>query len=168
MHVSERKLTTNTANWLNLTLSNSIICIRGQKKERLDVSKCLDDHYTPLYLFPDDDAVPLDDSFKEKHKGPFNLIVPDGHWKQASKVKLREKRLHNIMTVKIVGTQSSNYQLRKAPYPGALCTYEAVMYALRELESEELFLKMNSMFETMVGQILQARSGALLGDKFLK
>ena len=93
IHAKELKRTTNTGRLALQALKNSEMHVRGEGKEKLDLSEILDPVYQPLLLYPSDDAVELDADFVASLKKPVLLIVPDGNWRQASKVHHRHQEL---------------------------------------------------------------------------
>ena len=81
MHHREKHLTSNTAKLATLTLKNAAIYMRGLPEDPFSLDKLnLEAGTLPLYLFPDEDALELNDEFLAKHPGPYHLIVPDGTW----------------------------------------------------------------------------------------
>lgn len=160
VHVSELILTSNTAQFVQKMLpQNAEIYIRGSGREVFSPDPLLAREGRPLYLFPDENSVELNDEFLEKYPGPYHLIVPDGNWGQAKKVKVREKKFHDILSVRIPEGNVAEYKLRKAPKPNWVSTYEAVTHALRILEGEEAANKLMDFFRVWVEATLNARSG---------
>src|SRR5262245_31383046 len=60
--------------------------LRGQTRETLDLRDLLTAQYRTLLFYPSDDAVELDKELVAQDQKPIQLIVPDGTWRQASKV----------------------------------------------------------------------------------
>lgn len=158
MHYKEEHLTSNTAYMARQVLSNSEIITRGRPQS--DDSAVLHPGYSPILLYPSDDAAVLDADFVKGINGPIQLIVPDGSWRQARKYRQRVPGLSDIPAVKLEGDFQSNYGLRKTPFEGALCTYEAIMHALRIIDpkGEELFSEMEGFFKHFVMQVLKTRN----------
>jgi DTW domain-containing protein YfiP len=159
MHHREKHLTSNTAKLAQLTLENAIIHERGLPEkpfliEQLDISK----NEKPIYLFPDTDAVALDREFISKNTGPFHLIVPDGTWNQAKKVRRRVSGLGEIQCVKLPDDITGEYQLRKGVRSDGVCTFEAIAYALKILEGEDLFEDLIRIFRIMNSRVAKSRS----------
>lgn len=164
MHHREDCLTTNTAILALNTLNNCKIVRRGLPERPFQFSDLeIKENEIPFYLFPDESASYLDKEKVSKllSQNPgkkFHMIIPDGTWSQAKKVYRREKDLHQIPCLKIPMGIISEYQLRKSPREDGVCTYEAIMHALRIIESEELFLQMQQYFRTMVARFIKART----------
>lgn len=167
VHVRELSLASNTAHLVQRILPQSEILVRGSMEEPLQLEKLIDADRTPLYLFPDESAEILDADFVKRHPGPYQLIVPDGSWRQAKKFKKREKVLQNIVSVKLQSDRVSEYVLRKEPSPHSLCTFEAVARALGILESSSIQAHMESIFKIMVDTFMRSRKGYVeLGERY--
>lgn len=160
VHVRELKLTSNTAQFAKKMLPNQAeIVIRGRMNETFDSAPTLQREGRHLFLYPHDDAHELSDDFKEKFPGPYHLIVPDGNWQQARKVRAREEGFKNLTTVKLPPGIISQYGLRKAPQPEWVSTYEAMAHALGVLESPSVKDDLMKFFLIWVKQTERARSG---------
>lgn len=159
MHARERKLPSNTATLATHVLDDCKIHLRGLKDHELELSGLFDDNYQYLFLYPDDEAVELNEEFVKSFKKPIALVVPDGSWRQARKFKQREKVLQSMPSVKLPFTGPSEYKIRKSPYPEAVCTYEAIARALGVVENKNLQYHMERIFRIMVARFLSARYG---------
>lgn len=161
MHHRETHLTSNTVNLIKLVIPESQIALRGHPREKFSIESLgLNPLETPLYLFPHDDAVLLDEDFMARHADKkFHLIIPDGTWSQAVKVYRREPGLAGILCVKLPPGEAGRYQLRKSSSADRLSTYEAITRALVILESDhELGEKMDSYFDIMVERVVKGRT----------
>jgi DTW domain-containing protein YfiP len=67
---------------------------------------------------------------------PVALVVPDGNWRQASRVRNRVPRLRDVPCVSLPAGEPSVYRLRFEAHPAGLATLEAIARALRVLERE--------------------------------
>ena len=160
VHVSELKLTSNTAQFVQKLLpAQAKMFIRGRVNETFDPDVILKRPGRALFLFPDENSLELNDEFKANYPGPYHLIVPDGNWNQAKKVKKREPKFDTIPTVKIPHGMLAEYKLRKAPRPDWVSTFEAVSYALGALEGKTVQDQMLAFFRTWVEATLNSRSG---------
>lgn len=159
VHVRELNLTTNTAQLAHSVLPNSELLVRGRVGEPLDLEHLVDDDRIPLYLFPDEHAVELDQEYINSLDKPVQLIVPDGSWRQAKKFKKREKALQGIQSVRLTSTRPSDYILRREPNEHSLCTYEAIARALGELEGKGVMDELELIFHTMVSRVMDSRKG---------
>lgn len=158
MHVRELKLTSNTAYFTKLLYPEQThMLIRGAMDFKFDPAEAIDPVRQNLFLYPDENAQVLDDDFKKKYPGPYNLIVPDGSWSQASKVYRREPLFHNIPTVKLPEGIEGDYQLRQSQSANQVCTLEAIAYALGALESPVIQKHMLDFFKVFVDRVMMSR-----------
>ena len=159
MHHREKHLTSNTAKLATMTLTNATIHLRGLPEKPFTLSDLqITNEVMPLYLFPDDDAEYLDDDFFKKYPGPFQLIIPDGTWSQAKKVRRREPGLSEIKCVKLSENVKGEYKLRRGVREDGVCTFEAIAYALEVLESKELSEDLLRQFRIMNNRVAKSRS----------
>lgn len=160
VHVSELKLTSNTAQFVEKNLPDRAeIFIRGRMNDTFVADPILARSGRALFLFPDENSVELNAEFVANNPGPYHLIVPDGSWTQAKRVKKREERFDSIPTVRLPAGIVGEYKLRKAPQPEWVSTYEAVAYALGILESKACEEHMMKFFRKWVRATLNSRSG---------
>jgi len=163
MHHREEKLPTNTARLAHLMLPKCEIRLRGQKENKLDLSDLENSPQNTFLLFPSDSSVILDQTFMKKQKlhGPITLVVPDGSWRQASKVAKREAEIKNLTKVMLPLGASTQYQLRHEPKEGGLATFEAMARCLGVIEGNVVEEKMMEVFLLMVKRTLLSRRGIL-------
>lgn len=159
MHVSERKLTSNTSWIASKALDNCNIHLRGEVNNPFKGEDVLDDRFIPLFLFPDAGSVELDGDFAKTLHKPVQIIIPDGNWNQAKKVKSREACFKDIKTVRLPQLNESIYSLRRSPFKGAVCTLEAISYALKVLEGESVHNHLMNILKVMVDRTMMARKG---------
>lgn len=151
VHVRELKLTSNTAHLMQKMLpQNSSLFIRGRMNDQFEAHDVLKNDYRQLFLYPHEDAIELNETFLTNYPGPYHLIVPDGNWHQARKVRQREDSFKNIMAVKLPQGITTEYKLRKAPHPEWVCTYEAIAHALGVLEGNEVKERLLTFFRLWV------------------
>ncbi len=158
IHRAEDRKSTNTGRLATLCLPNSRTVLRGQKEASCDLG--IDSGTQPLLLFPHEDAVdvrryaPSENAASEK---PITLIVPDGTWRQASKVRNRVPGLAEIPCVTIPHDEPSAYRLRSEAHATGLATLEAIARALGALEGMEIRRSLERTLRTMVDRTLWAR-----------
>lgn len=151
VHVSELKLTSNSAQFVEKILpENAKIFIRGRVNETFDAGPVLQAPGRPLFLFPHEDALELNEDFKIKYPGPYHLIVPDGNWNQAKKVRVREELFSQVPAVKLPPGIFAEYKLRKARHPEMVSTFEATAHALGVLEGNSVKEHMLEFFRHWV------------------
>jgi len=157
MHTSEEVLPSNTARLAARALTNSEIRINGRKGDQLSTVGLVESGRQSLLLYPSAFATELTDSFVAMLNGPFNLIVPDGKWRQTQKFTRREPALAGIPHVKVPEGAPSEYRLRTQPNKKSLCTLEAIARALGALESREAQLSLEGVLRVMVERTLWSR-----------
>lgn len=157
MHKKEKWLPSNTAQLTQNSLTNFNLYHRGEIDSPLEVGFLEQQEYTPLYLYPTEDAVELTSDYLKQFSKPINLIVPDGTWRQAKKIHLREELLENILKVRITPPSPSQYKLRTQKYEFGLCTHEAISYAIGVIEGEKIKEILLQNLSVMVNANLKAR-----------
>jgi DTW domain-containing protein YfiP len=163
IHAKELKRTTNTGQLATLALINSQLHVRGRKDQPFNPNDCLDAAYQSILFFPSDDAVDLTDDllpslipalFTGK---PINLIVPDGNWRQASKVHTRYPEFANLPRVKISAPNPSQYFLRKETMPEGMATLQAIAEALGVIEGLDVRDQLAKLYEVKLMRTIRAR-----------
>ncbi len=157
MHVSERGRTSNTGRLVPLALSNSYVCLRGDRNGPTESSGLVPDGYCGLVLYPSSDSVALDRAFAEGLDGPAALIALDGSWSQAARMARREPSVRNLTRVRLPPGGPSSYRLRTQSHPSRVCTFEAVARALGVLEGPAVKSVLERFFCIMVERMLWAR-----------
>jgi DTW domain-containing protein YfiP len=160
IHKREINRTTNTGRLATLALKNSTLIIRGRPDEPLIKEDVLPPGYQSILLYPFDEAQVLENSVFDSASvgtGKINLIVPDGNWRQASKVGKREKMLADIPRVRLPYTKASEYFLRHEPNAEGLATLEAIARALGLIEGAHIQDQLEKLFRLMVSRTLESR-----------
>ncbi len=152
IHRREDRKSTNTGRLAIECLARSEVVVRGHES-RPDRPFALDRASQPVLLFPGEDAIPL-----ERFAGrPLTLVVPDGTWRQASKVRKRVPGLCDLPCVSLPPDAPSTYRLRAETREGGLATIEAIARALGILEGSEVRRALERVFRAMVERTLWAR-----------
>src|SRR5690606_12383465 len=150
-HPDESGHALNTAGLAALGLVNAELLV-GETfgdalAERLADSSC-----HSVLLFPGEQAV--QPAPRGKTEQPLQLVVPDGTWRKARKLLYLNPALENLPRLCLPAGLTSRYRLRKAPYPGALSTLEAIVETLGRLEPGQDFTPLLRPFEALIdGQI---------------
>lgn len=158
VHIKEKVLSSNTAHLAHQCLVNSEFYYRGQKDQNFSNIFSLDERYTPLYLYPTEDAQELNSNLIKEIKKPIQLIVPDGSWRQAKKFHKREEIFRQIQHVKLPVIAPSIYQLRKQKYKNTVCTLEALAYALGIIEGDLIEKELLKILKIKNKKVLESRS----------
>jgi DTW domain-containing protein YfiP len=167
VHHREARKPTNTGQLAARCLERSSVVITGEAGRSPDPSPLVtvDRDEQPVVLFPAEDAVPIE-RFAAGDR-PVLLIVPDGTWRQASKLRRRAAGIAEARCVSLPDTGATQYRLRAEHRTGGLATFEAIARALRILEGDAgpaIEAAMTAVFQIMVERTLWLR-GALRDDQ---
>ena len=157
VHAKELKRTTNTGRLALKSLVNSAMRVRGQTEAPVDLSDLLTEQYQTLLFYPSDDAVELTADYLKQFTKPFHLLVPDGSWRQASKVAIRHKELAQVPRVKISKPNLATQHLRAESFAEGMSTLQAIAEAYRVLESESVFEILNGVYKAKLQNTLRGR-----------
>jgi DTW domain-containing protein YfiP len=152
IHRFEDRKSTNTGRIATQCLSNSEVVLRGGESDR-GRSPTWDPGTSPVVLFPCDEAVPLE-RYADR---PVTLIIPDGNWRQASKVKRRIPALASVPCAILPRGAPSQYRLRAETHDGGLSTLEAIARALGILEGPDVQAALEHVLTRLVERTLWAR-----------
>lgn len=161
VHAKELKRTTNTGRLAVSVLRNSDMRIRGNDKERVDLSDWLTPNYRSVLFYPSADAVELTQEFVAQDPRPIQLIVPDGNWRQAGKVHTRHPELKDLPRVKISRPNQLKDHLRAEHNEYGMSTMHAIAEALRITEGESAYESLMAFFRAKLENTLIGRRGAL-------
>lgn len=157
MHHRELKRTTNTGQLALHCLRNSIMRVRGNPElAPLSLAEDLVPEYRHLVYFPTENAIELNQDLVNSSPQPIQLIVPDGNWRQASKVCSRHPELAGLLRVKIGISNQAKDHLRAEHRPEGMSTLEAIARALGVIEGPEV---MNSLLEVYQAKLKQTLIG---------
>ncbi len=154
IHRAEVRKPTNTGRLAADCLVNSEVIVRGNEAQPSAPFNALPSSQ-PLLLFPREDAIPISE-FAACQR-PITLIVPDGTWRQAAKVRNRVPGMAEIPCVSLPKGPPSLYRLRTETQDGGLATIEAVARAMGVLEGPEVQLAIERVFLAMVERTLWSR-----------
>ncbi len=157
IHRFEERKPTNTGRLAAACLAASEVLVRGHAGEP-SPPFIAPAGTRPLLLFPADDAIALDQL--PPSPDPVTLIVPDGTWRQAQRVRTRVPGLRDVPCVVLPPGEPSRYRLRHEPRGGGLATIEAIARAFELLEGAHVRAALERVFHAMVDRTLWSR-GAL-------
>ncbi len=164
IHRYEVRKSTNTGRLAALCLANSDTLVRGHESHPTPAF-VREPGTHPLFLFPHDGASVL--TAASVPAGPVTLIVPDGNWRQASKVRNRVAGLRDVPCVSLPVGLPSTYRLRTEAHEGGLATIEAIARALGLLEGEggpRVQDALEFVFRAMVDRTLWSRGTVRSAD----
>ena len=154
IHRFEDRKPTNTGRLAIECLPNSEVILRGDLA-RPSGAPSWDRDSQPLLLFPRDGATPIGQYARTDR--PVTLIVPDGTWRQAARMRNRVPGLLDIPCVALPPDLPSAYRLRAETHVEGLATMEAVARALGILEGPHVRRAMELVFRAMVDRALWSR-----------
>ena len=160
VHQGEIHKPTNTGQLAARCLERSTVTITGGRDQHPELPPVARDEQAVL-LYPDDDAVPI--AHYAEAGRPIVLVVPDGTWRQASKMRRRMPELAALPCVSLPEAAATEYRLRAEHRAGGLATFEAIARALCVLEGAAgpaIEAAMLAVFRVMVDRTLWFR-GAL-------
>lgn len=161
IHRFEERKPTNSGQLAALCLPNSEVCVRGVAGAPAP-RFTYDPATQPLLLYPDASAQPLT-AFAGSTR-PVTLVVPDGTWRQAAKVRQRMPGLSDVPCVSLPPDEPTTYRLRAEFHDGRLATLEAIARALGILEGRHVRVALERLFDVMVARTLWMR-GLLRADE---
>jgi DTW domain-containing protein len=154
IHRVEARKPTNTGSLAVRCLQNSETWIHGLPDQPV-ANYSPDPETLPLWLFPGEGATPINKLAVGSK--PVTLFVPDGTWRQASKMQRRIPGLNQIQLASLPAGPDSQYRLRRERREGGLATLEAVARAFGFLEGQEVQHALERVFRIMVERILWSR-----------
>ena len=157
VHYKELKRTTNTGALAVKALVNSEMRVRGEGREPLDLSDLLTSDYNTLLFYPSEDAVELTAEMIAHDSRPVQLIVPDGNWRQASKVHIRHQELKSLPRVMIKAPNTDKYHLRAETTAEGMATLQAIACALGVIEGEAVKKELQNLYNLKLTRTLQGR-----------
>jgi DTW domain-containing protein YfiP len=154
IHYCEERKPTNSGLLAARCLPNSEVYVRGIADQPAPAF-VVDVATQPLLLFPHPTAVPLSD-FAGGTRA-ITLVVPDGTWRQASKVSHRMPGLAGVPFVTLPPDAPTIYRLRAEKHGARLATLEAIARALGILEGAHVREALERVFRVMVERTLWSR-----------
>ena len=157
VHAKELKRTTNTGSLAIKSLLNSEMIIRGQTTDAVDLSHLIKSDFQNFLFYPADGAIELDEKLVRNTSKPIHLIVPDGNWRQASKVHYRHHELKNVLRIKISSPNVNQHHLRKENTPEGMATLEAIAKAIEIIEGSVAAMPLLRLYQSKLEKTLIGR-----------
>ena len=157
IHRYEDRKPTNTGRLAAECLARSEVIVRGHESQPTPPF-AFDPDTQPLVLFPHE-GVPQLGEVKLDGR-PVTLVVPDGNWRQASRVRQRVPGLRDVPCVSLPAGAPSRYRLRAEAHEAGLATIEAIARTLRVLEGDQgprVQAALEFVFAAMVDRTLWSR-----------
>lgn len=157
MHYKELSKTTATGPLALAALDNSELHVHGKQGKPVELDHLHDPQRRLLVLFPQVGACSLSEALRQEDPRPITLVVPDGSWRQASRIPRRIGVLARAQVVTLPPGPATRWGVRKENHPSGLATFEAIARALGHLESDAVRLELEASFERMVTATFQNR-----------
>ncbi len=157
MHHRECIKPTATGPLALAVLANSEVRTHGYREQPLDFTDLDTAERRTLLLYPGEGAPVLSRDFLSDDPRPVNLVVPDGTWRQASRMGRRLPGLDHAAMVRLPPGAKTSWGIRRECRPEGLATFEAIARALGIIESASVQESMEEVFRLMVARTLQAR-----------
>jgi DTW domain-containing protein YfiP len=154
-HRYEVRKPTSTGRLAVLCLAGARLCLRGRHGQPDDPVTWAPDR-TPLLLFPGPGALPLDawQAAQPAAAPPVTLLVPDGTWRQAKRMRHRVPGLREVTAVTLPAARATGQRLRQPNTPSRLATLEAIALAYGILEGPAAQAHLLRAFRTVVERAL--------------
>ena len=154
LHAAEANKPTNTGRLAALCTDNSQVLVRGRRGEPLDLSFLAGRN--AVVLCPDESA-----TVAEPMAAPVTLVVPDGSWRQASKMPRREPMLRDLPRIRLPPLVSRAPELRRETKDNGLATFVAIAHALGIIEDPAIERALLAFYDVVTERIVRARQGQL-------
>lgn len=155
IHRREDRKPTNTGRLATECLANSEVVVRGHREHPSERFTYEAGRHAVL-LFPQEGATPLEELVDDTN-GPVTLVVPDGTWRQASKVRKRVPGISELPCVWLPAAAPTTYRLRAESREAGLSTLEAIARAMGILEGMHVQHALERVFRAMVERTLWSR-----------
>ena len=157
MHYKELPKTTATGPMALAALDNSELHVHGRRDQLVELDHLHDEQRRVLVLFPQEGACTLSEAFRNEDPRRVTLVVPDGSWRQASRIVKRIEAVARAQPVTLPPGPTTRWGVRRETHPSGLATFEAIARALGYLESQAVRLELEGLFERMVTATYQNR-----------
>ena len=157
IHAKELRRSSNTGRLAIAALVNSEMRIRGHPRQPLELGDLLAEPYRTLLFYPSHEAVELTSTLVAQDPRPIQLIVPDGTWRQASKISYRYRELQDVQRVMISTPNSSEFHLRAQHRAEGMATLQAIAHALGVIEGDFVKGQLMRLYNVKLQQTLLNR-----------
>jgi DTW domain-containing protein YfiP len=166
VHVHDLGRTSNTVRLLALAIRGATVVRHGAFPFPADPAAHVPAGATPIVLFPGHGAKPLTPELVASLPSPPALVVPDGNWKQASRMVKRLPLLAGAVKVALPDRAFAGTALRRNSPGHRMSTYEAVAQALGVLEGEAVAGPLLDFYRRATDRMLLVRGKLKLGDVY--
>lgn len=151
IHQRETVRSSNTAQLVPLTLTESALWVHGLPHEVLDLSPLHDPSRATFILFPGPESVTPEEAKALAADRPLTLVAVDGSWRQARRMVRRLEGLRGLPFLALPDDgEPSRYAQRRQTDPAHLSTFEAIARALGALEGPHVRASLEAVFARKV------------------
>lgn len=166
VHVHDLGRTSNTVRLLRLAIPNVRTVAHGVFPDPADPASHVPEGVTPLVLYPGHGAIPLTPELVASLPSPPAIVVPDGNWRQASRMVKRLPLLAAAVKVALPVRAFAGTAVRRNLTGNHMSTYEAVAQALAVLEGEAVAGPLFDFYRRATDRMLMVRGKLRLGDVY--
>ncbi len=159
MHYAELNKASSSGVLALAALSHSELRVHGllEADRRVDVSDLYTRERRTLVLYPDPNAPMLTSQFVAADPRPITLVILDGTWRQAGRMRRRLPGLDPNSFVSLSDGAPSNWPLRCQHRSDGVSTLEAIARAFGILESLEVQRDLEKLLQLSARATLASR-----------
>ena len=166
VHRSDMPRTSSTVRLLGLALRDLAVLPHGVFPAPADPIARIPAGTTPIVLFPGHGARPLTPELVASLPSPPALVVPDGNWRQASRMVKRLPLVAGAVKVALADRVYPGRAVRHNQERHHMSTYEAVAQALGVLEGEAVTAPLLDFYRRATDRLLLVRGKIRLSDVY--
>lgn len=166
VHVHDLPRTSNTVRLLALAVPGVTVLPHGAPPAPADPAAHVPAGATPVVLFPGRGARPLTPGLVAALPSPPALVVPDGSWRQASRMVKRLPLLAGAVKASLPDRGLPGPSVRRNREGHRVSTYEAVARALCVLEGEAVAGPLLDFYRRATDRMLLVRGKIGLRDVY--
>jgi DTW domain-containing protein len=166
VHVRDLGRTSNTVRLLALAIREATVLCHGASATPTDPAAHVPTRGTPIVLFPGHEARPLTPELVASLPSLAALVVPDGNWRQASRMVKRLPLLAGAVKVALPDRSFTGMAVRRNQEEHHMATYEAVAQALGILEGEAVAGPLFDFYRRATDRRLLVRGKLRLGEVY--
>ena len=166
VHVQDLGRTSNTVRLLALAIRGATVLCHGAFPDPADPADHVPAGATPVVLFPGHGARPLTPELVAALPSPPALVVPDGNWRQASRMVKRLPLLAGAVKAALPVRAFAGTAVRRNHEGHHMSTYEAVAQALGILEGEAVAGPLFDFYRRATDRMLLVRGKLRLSDVY--
>jgi DTW domain-containing protein YfiP len=165
-HIRDLGRASNTVRLLRLAVRDAAVLCHGASPAQTDPAPHVPAGATPVVLFPGHGARPLTPEFAASLPSPPALVVPDGNWRQASRMVKRLPLLSGAVKASLPERAFAGMAVRRNREGHHMSTYEAVAQALGVLEGDAVAAPLLDFYRRATDRILLVRGKIKLGEVY--